>query len=98
IVGLMRAYANFLAPHSIRVNSVHPCGVDTPMIDNDVTRAWLDGIAQRQQGGPQMSNALPVETLDAEDVANAVYWLVSDAARYITGVALPVDAGFVNKR
>lgn len=99
IVGLMRAYANFLAPHSIRVNSVHPCGVDTPMIDNDVTRAWLDGIAQQQQqGGPQMSNALPVETLDAEDVANAVYWLVSDAARYITGVALPVDAGFVNKR
>lgn len=99
IVGLMRAYANFLAPYRIRVNSVHPCGVDTPMIDNDVTRAWLEGTAQlQQQGGPQMTNALPVETLDAEDIANAVFWLVSDSARYVTGVALPVDAGFVNKR
>ena len=99
IVGLMRAYANFLAPYRIRVNSVHPCGVDTPMIDNDVTRAWLEGTAQlQQQGGPQMTNALPVEFLDAEDIANAVFWLVSDSARYVTGVALPVDAGFVNKR
>lgn len=99
IVGLMRAYANFLAPYSIRVNSVHPAGVDTPMIDNDFTRSWLDGMAQQQQqGGPDMSNALPVEVLQAEDIANAVFWLVSDAARYVTGVALPVDAGFVNKR
>ena len=97
IVGLMRAYANFLAPYSIRVNSVHPAGVDTPMIDNDFTRSWLDGMAQ-QQGGPDLSNALPVETLQPEDIANAVFWLVSDAARYVTGVALPVDAGFVNKR
>ena len=98
IVGLMRAYANFLAAYNIRVNSVHPAGVDTPMIDNDFTRSWLEGMAQQQMGGPDMSNALPVEVLQAEDVANAVFWLVSDAARYITGVALPVDAGFVNKR
>ena len=98
IVGLMRTYANILAPHSIRVNSVHPAGVETPMIDNDFTRSWLDGLAQQQQGGPDMSNALPVATLQPEDVADAVLWLVSDAARYITGVALPVDAGFVNKR
>ncbi len=98
IVGLMRAYANFLALYNIRVNSVHPAGVETPMIDNDFTRSWLDGMAQQQQGGPDMSNALPVETLQPEDIANAVYWLVSDAARYVTGVALPVDAGFVNKR
>jgi SDR family mycofactocin-dependent oxidoreductase len=99
IVGLMRAYANFLAPYRIRVNSVHPAGVDTPMIDNEFTRSWLEGLAQQQQqGGPDMSNALPVETLAAEDIANAVFWLVSDAARYVTGVALPVDAGFVNKR
>lgn len=98
VVGLMRAYANFFGPFNIRVNSVHPAGVDTPMIDNDFTRSWLEGFAQQQMGGPDMSNALPVETLDAEDIANAVFWLVSDAARYITGVALPVDAGFVNKR
>ena len=98
MVGLMRAYANFLAAYNIRVNSVHPAGVDTPMIDNDFTRSWLDGMAQQQTGGPDMSNALPVEVLQAEDIANAVFWLVSDAARYVTGVALPVDAGFVNKR
>jgi len=98
IVGLMRAYANFPAPYSIRVNSVHPAGVDTPMIDNDFTRSWLDGMAQQQLGGPDMSNALPVPTLQPEDIANAVFWLVSDAARYVTGVALPVDAGFVNRR
>jgi len=98
VVGLMRAYANFLAPYNIRVNSVHPAGVDTPMIDNDFTRSWLEGMAQQETGGPDLTNALPVQTLQTEDVANAVLWLVSDAARYITGVALPVDAGFVNKR
>ena len=98
IVGLMRAYANFLAQYKIRVNSVHPAGVDTPMIDNDFTRSWLEGMAQQEHGGPDMSNALPVEVLQVEDIANAVLWLVCDAARYVTGVALPVDAGFVNKR
>ncbi len=98
VVGLMRAYANFLAPYSIRVNSVHPAGVDTPMIDNDFTRSWLEGMAQQNLGGPDLTNALPVQTLETRDIANAVAWLVSDAARYVTGVALPVDAGFVNKR
>ncbi|MCB0930480.1 MAG: mycofactocin-coupled SDR family oxidoreductase [Mycobacterium sp.] len=96
LVGLMRAYANFLAPYGIRVNSVHPTGVNTPMIDNDFTRTWLDGLAQ--QNGPDLSNAMPVKAIEAQDVAEAVFWLVSDAARYVTGVALPVDAGFVNKR
>src|SRR3954454_14270131 len=52
IVGLMRVYANLLAPHSIRVNSVHPAGVNTPMIDNEFIRSWLDGLAQEEQGGP----------------------------------------------
>lgn len=98
VVGLMRAYANFLGQFNIRVNSVHPAGVDTPMIDNEFTRSWLEGLAQQQMHGPDMTNALPVQTLAAEDIANAVFWLVSDAARYVTGVALPVDAGFVNKR
>ena len=98
MVGIMRAYANFLAQYSIRVNSVHPAGVNTPMIDNDFIRSWLDGMAQRDQGGPDMGNALPVHTLEPEDIANAVFWLVSDAARYVTGITLPVDAGYVNKR
>jgi NAD(P)-dependent dehydrogenase (short-subunit alcohol dehydrogenase family) len=98
IVGLMRAYANFLAQYNIRVNSLHPAAVNTPMIDNDFTRSWLDGLAQQEQGGPDMGNALPVQALEPEDIASAVLWLVSDAGRYVTGVALPVDAGFVNKR
>ncbi|SEH84353.1 SDR family mycofactocin-dependent oxidoreductase [Mycolicibacterium rutilum] len=96
IVGLIRLYANLLAPHSIRVNSVHPAGVDTPMINNDATRAWLGSIADKSP--QEMGNALPVQVLQPEDIANAVAWLVSDEARYLTGVALPVDAGSVNKR
>ncbi|WP_158166881.1 mycofactocin-coupled SDR family oxidoreductase [Mycolicibacterium smegmatis] len=98
IVGLMRAYANHLAPHSIRVNSVHPTGVDTPMIDNEFTRGWLAHITEETGRPVDMGNALPVQAIDADDVANAVAWLVSDQARYVTGVTLPVDAGIVNKR
>jgi SDR family mycofactocin-dependent oxidoreductase len=102
IVGIMRVYANILATHSIRVNSVHPAGVNTPMIDNEFTRSWLEGLAQETKGrgdmAPNMTNALPVQTLEVEDIAAAVAFLASDEARYITGVTLPVDAGFVNKR
>src|SRR5882757_6915682 len=98
IVGLMRVYANLLASQSIRVNSIHPAAVNTPMIDNDFIRSWLDGLAQESQGGPDMSNALPVRVLEVEDVANAVLWLVSDAGRYVTGITVPLDAGYVNKR
>jgi SDR family mycofactocin-dependent oxidoreductase len=96
VVGLMRVYANQLAPHSIRVNSIHPAGVDTPMINNDFIQQWLASIAD--QSPQDMGNALPVQVLQPDDIANAVAFLVSDAARYITGVALPVDAGYVNKR
>ncbi|ODR26810.1 mycofactocin-coupled SDR family oxidoreductase [Mycolicibacterium porcinum] len=98
VVGLMRAYANFLAPHSIRVNTIHPTGVDTPMINNEFTRGWLRHIAEELNAPTDFSNALPVQVIQSEDVANAVAWLVSDQARYITGVTLPVDAGIVNKR
>jgi SDR family mycofactocin-dependent oxidoreductase len=97
VVGLMRLYANLLAPHSIRVNSVHPSGVDTPMINNEFTRNWLAKMVEETDTTLGMGNALPVEVLQPEDVASAVAWLVSDEARYITGVTLPVDAGFLNK-
>lgn len=98
VVGLMRAYANFLAPQSIRVNSIHPTGVDTPMINNEFTRDWLRHISEELNAPTDFGNALPVQVVQAEDIANAVAWLVSDQARYVTGVTLPVDAGIVNKR
>jgi SDR family mycofactocin-dependent oxidoreductase len=97
VVGLMRVYANLLARQSIRVNSIHPSGVDTPMINNEFTRQWLADLVAQSDSPPDMGNAMPVEVLQADDIANAVAWLVSDQARYITGVALPVDAGFLNK-
>jgi SDR family mycofactocin-dependent oxidoreductase len=98
LVGLMRVYANLLAQHSIRVNSVHPAGVDTPMINNEFTRQWLAQMVAQSDSPPDMGNALPVQVLAPDDVANAVAWLVSDQARYITGITLPVDAGFLNKQ
>jgi SDR family mycofactocin-dependent oxidoreductase len=97
LVGLMRLYANLLARHNIRVNSVHPSGVDTPMINNEFTRKWLADLVAEGRA-PGTGNALPVQILQADDIADAVAWLVSDQARYITGVSLPVDAGCVNKR
>jgi SDR family mycofactocin-dependent oxidoreductase len=98
VVGLMRAYANYLAPHSIRVNSIHPAGVNTPMINNEHTRQWLENVLAESERPPDMGNAMPVDVLEPEDIAAAVAWLVSDDARYVTGVTLPVDAGYVNKR
>jgi SDR family mycofactocin-dependent oxidoreductase len=97
VVGLMRVYANLLAQQSIRVNSIHPTGVETPMINNEFTRGWLAQMAAASDSPGGLGNALPVEVLQAEDIANAVAWLVSDQACYITGVTLPVDAGFLNK-
>ncbi len=98
VVGLMRVYANLLAQHSIRVNSVHPSGVDTPMINNEFTRQWIEQVSANPVGSQDLSNAMPVPVLDPDDIANAVLWLVSDSARYVTGVTLPVDAGFIVKR
>jgi SDR family mycofactocin-dependent oxidoreductase len=98
LVGLMRIYANLLARYNIRVNSVHPAGVDTPMINNEFTRQWLAQLITETDSPPDMGNALPVQILAPEDVANAVAWLVSEQARYITGITLPVDAGFLNRR
>lgn len=95
VVGLMRSYANSLAPHSIRVNTIHPTGVNTPMVVNDVMQQFLENDPAM---GQAMANALPVPMIEAVDISNAIVWLASDAARYVTGVTLPVDAGFLNKR
>jgi SDR family mycofactocin-dependent oxidoreductase len=95
VVGLMRSYANVLAPHSIRVNTVHPTGVRTPMIINEAMEEFL---AQDPQMSNALANALPVPMVEPVDISNAIAWLVSDDARYVTGVTLPVDAGFTNKK
>jgi (+)-trans-carveol dehydrogenase len=91
LIGLMRTLANELAPHSIRVNTIQPTGVDTDLINNDHVRGF---IAANPDWGANMQNALPVEVIDPVDISNAILWLASDEARYVTGVALPVDAGF----
>jgi SDR family mycofactocin-dependent oxidoreductase len=93
VVGLMRTLAIELAPHSIRVNTVHPTGVNTPMVVNDYMAQFLvDDFT-----AANMTNLLPVELVEAVDISNAVLWLASDEARYVTGTCLPVDAGFLQK-
>jgi SDR family mycofactocin-dependent oxidoreductase len=92
LVGLVRAWANWLAPHSIRVNSVHPSGVATPMVLNDAVAALFTDPPDGEV--PDVGNLLPVGLLEPRDVTAAVAWLCSDEARYVTGIALPVDAGF----
>ena len=91
VVGLMRLYANVLAPHRIRVNTLHPTGVNTPMVVNEPFARYIEGSFGVASG---MQNALPVDLVEPEDIANAAVWLCSDEARYVTGVTLPVDAGF----
>jgi len=102
VVGLMRTLALELAPHSIRVNSVHPTGVATDMILNEATfRLFLPDTEHptRQQAAEVFAttNALPVPWVEPRDISNAVLWLASDEARYVTGVTLPVDAGYTIK-
>jgi SDR family mycofactocin-dependent oxidoreductase len=95
VVGLMRSWANWLAPYSIRVNTVHPTGVNTPMLMNEVTEEYIRQAPA--SAGPAMANMLPVDLIQPIDISNAIAWLVSDEARYVTGVTLPVDAGFSAK-
>lgn len=84
IVGLMRSLRQLPCPVQHPGQLGAPGRRGHPMIDNDFTRSWLDGMAQQHSPGPDMSNALPVEVLQSQDIANAVRWLVSDAARYVT--------------
>ncbi|MBB2992834.1 SDR family mycofactocin-dependent oxidoreductase [Mycolicibacterium iranicum] len=94
IVGLMRTLSNALAPHSIRVNTVHPTAVNTMMAVNPAMTAFLEHYPD---GGPHLQNPMPVSLLEPEDISAAIAYLVSDSAKYVTGVTFPVDAGFCNK-
>ena len=95
VIGLMRSWANYLAPHNIRVNSVAPTTVRTPMANNGDVSLIIKHVPELENS---LTNAMPVEAVEAMDVANAVAWLASDEARYITGTVIPVDAGNVNRR
>ncbi len=98
IVGLMRNLANELAPYDIRVNTVHPTNVDTHMIQNPGTYGMFvpgdpEPTQEKAIPGFLSLNGLQVPWIESIDISNAVLFLASDEARYITGVALPVDAG-----
>ncbi|WP_348787311.1 mycofactocin-coupled SDR family oxidoreductase [Leifsonia sp. NPDC080035] len=97
VVGLMRTLALELAPESIRVNSIHPTQVDTPMIQNAATYDLFTGkegsTKDEFADASRRVIALPIPWVEAVDISNALLWLASDEARYVTGVPLPVDGG-----
>jgi (+)-trans-carveol dehydrogenase len=102
VVGLMRTFAVELGQHSIRVNTVHPTHVSSPLLMNEPTyRMFRPDL---QNPGPddlapvcQSFHFLPIPWVEPVDISNAVLFLASDEARYITGVTLPVDAGSLLK-
>jgi (+)-trans-carveol dehydrogenase len=98
VVGLMRTFAVELGAQNIRVNSVHPTNVNTPLFMNDGTMKLFR--PDLENPGPedmkvvgQLMHTLPIGWVEPEDIANAVLFLASDEARFITGVTLPVDGG-----
>ena len=90
VVGLMRYYATALAEKSIRVNTVHPTGVATPMLLNEP----IDQLfKERPEALSALQNLLPVDLIDAADISEAMVYLCGQSGRYVTGITLPVDAG-----
>jgi SDR family mycofactocin-dependent oxidoreductase len=91
LVGVMRSLAVELAVHGIRVNSIHPTGVDTPML------AGLSGLTECIESNPRTGsvflNSLPVDLVTPSDVSDALVFLCSDESRMVTGLTLTVDAG-----
>jgi SDR family mycofactocin-dependent oxidoreductase len=91
VVGIAKTMANELASHNIRVNTVHPTGVDTPMGDG---LGGLESLIGKDPNlGPIFMNTLPVQTTLPRDISNAVLFLASDESRYVTGLQFTVDAG-----
>ena len=102
VVGLMRTLALEMAHHKIRVNTIMPTQVNTPMAVNegtfrlfrpDLENPTIDDFAVASA----MTNPLQVPWMEPLDISNAVLFLASDESRYITGLMLPVDAGFLLK-
>lgn len=92
VVGLMRAWANALGEKNIRVNTVHPTGVNSPMVVNE---QFAEFTAEHPEFGQTMQNLLPTPLVEPEDISRAMLYLCSDDGRYVTGITLSVDAGLV---
>jgi NAD(P)-dependent dehydrogenase (short-subunit alcohol dehydrogenase family) len=92
VVGLTKALANELASSWVRVNCVAPTTVETPMIANDSFRDIKERHPDMDRNG---HNLLDVGMVQPQDISEAVAWLCSDQARYVTGITLPVDAGAI---
>jgi (+)-trans-carveol dehydrogenase len=102
VVGIMRTIGNEFGQYGIRVNSVHPTGVDTIMIQNKEVWGLFDSVnpnPTRESAETAFAslNVLPIPWVEPVDISNAILFLASDEARYITGVTLPVDAGAMIK-
>jgi SDR family mycofactocin-dependent oxidoreductase len=94
LTGLTKSWAIELAPHGVRVNSIHPTGVNTPMNDG---LAWLEGKTPVEIAEASAGNLLPVPWIEPDDVAEAVLYLASDRARFVTGTQLVLDAGLLTR-
>ena len=94
LTGLTKSWAIELAPYGIRVNSIHPTGVNTPMNDG---LAALEGLTPTEIAERSAGNLLPVPWVEPEDVAAAVLYLASDDARYVTGAQFVIDAGLLSR-
>jgi NAD(P)-dependent dehydrogenase (short-subunit alcohol dehydrogenase family) len=94
MVGLTKSWALELAPHNIRVLSIHPTGVNTPMNDG---LAELEGLTPKQVAERSAGNLMPVPWIEPEDVGELVAFLVSDKARFMTGSQIDLDAGLLTR-
>jgi NAD(P)-dependent dehydrogenase (short-subunit alcohol dehydrogenase family) len=94
LVGLTKSWAIELAPHNIRVVSLHPTGVNTPMNDG---LAALEGATPQEIAERSAGNLLSAPWIEPEDVAEAVVYLASDKARFITGSQFVLDAGLLTR-
>lgn len=92
LTGLTKAWAIELAPWNIRVNSIHPTGVNTPMNDG---LAAMEGKTPEEIAEASAGNLIPVPWIEPEDTANLVLYLASDKARYVTGAQYVLDAGLL---
>ena len=93
LTGLTKAWAIELAPYNIRVVSIHPTGVNTPMNDG---LAAMEGKTPEEIAEASAGNLLPVPWIEPEDTANLVLYLASDKARYATGSQFVLDAGLLS--